>query len=94
MNTDTTILVHAWGFELSTSAEVEANIPYHGGSLTTTATASYDGKSGTEHTVTGTQITLGAGIRSGLQAFNFDTVYCTISLEPFDTNCPIFDWMK
>ena len=46
---DTTIWEHAWGFELSVSAEVEADIPFiGGGKVTTTAKASYNGKYGTE----------------------------------------------
>ena len=50
---DTTIWEHAWGFELSISAEFKVGIPFiGGGSVTTTATTSYDGKYGTENTVT------------------------------------------
>ena len=56
--TDTTIWEHAWGFELSASAEFEAKIPFiGGGKVTTTATASYDGKYGTDHSVSETQST-------------------------------------
>jgi len=48
---DKTIWEHAWGLELSVSAEWEAKIPlFGGGSVTTTATASYNGKHGTENT--------------------------------------------
>jgi len=138
--TDKTIWEHAWGFELSVSAEVDVDIPFiGGGSVTTTATASYDGKYGTEHTMSNTQsyqnsktvecppmtrCTLKVvasklddfdmpftalvertqdegpplqweetGIWRGVQAFNFDTVYCTTSLETGDTNCPNYKWM-
>lgn len=56
--TDTTIWEHAWGFELSVSAGVEFDIPFiGGGSVTATATASYNGKYGTEDTVTNTTTT-------------------------------------
>ena len=50
--TDTTIWEHAWGFEYSVEASLSVNIPFvGGGSITTTATASYNGKYGTENTV-------------------------------------------
>jgi len=53
---DTTIWEHAWGFELSISAEVDVDIPFiGGGSVTTTATASYNGKYGTENTETSSE---------------------------------------
>ena len=52
-NTDTTIWEHAWGFEYSVEASLSVNIPFvGGGSITTTATTSYNGKYGTENTVT------------------------------------------
>ena len=49
---DTTIWEHAWGFELSASAEFGVEVPFVGGGcVSTTASASYDGKYGTENTV-------------------------------------------
>jgi len=137
---DTTIWEHAWGFELSVSAEVEANIPFFGGgSVTTRATASYNGKYGTENTVQDsstvedsktvtcppkTRCTLKlvasklddynipftalvertqdvgpplqwqeSGVWRGVQAFNFETIYCTTDLASGATNCPQFELM-
>ena len=137
---DTTIWEHAWGFELSVSAEVEADIPFiGGGKVTTTAKASYNGKYGTENTVQDsstvensrtvtcppmTRCTLKlvasklddynipftalvertqdvgpplqwqeSGVWRGVQAFNFETIYCTTDLTSGATNCPQFDLM-
>ena len=137
---DTTIWEHAWGFELSVCAEVEANIPFiGGGSVTTTATASYSGKYGRENTVQDsstvensrtvtcppmTRCTLKlvasklddynipftalvertqdvgpplqwqeSGVWRGVQAFNFETIYCTTNLASGATNCPQFELM-
>lgn len=139
--TDTTIWEHAWGFELQVSSEAHVDIPFFGGgSLTTTATASYNGKYGTENSVSDTVSTENSrtvkcppktictlkfvayklnnydipftalversqddgppiqweevGLWRGVQAFNFETVYCTTSLETGDTNCPSFNWIK
>ena len=48
----TTIREHAWGFELSASAEFGVEVPFVGGGcVSTTASASYNGKYGTENTV-------------------------------------------
>lgn len=139
--TDTTVWEHAWGFELEVSSEAHVDIPFFGGgSLTTTATASYNGKYGTENSVSDTVSTENSrtvqcpphtmctlkfvaykldnydipftalversqddgppiqweetGLWRGVQAFNFETVYCTTSLETGDTNCPSFNWIK
>ena len=135
---DTTTWEHAWGFEMSVSAEVECKIPFvGGGSVTTTATASYNGKYGTENSVeesttlqTSRKVVCPAkttcflklvaskldgfsipftarvektqddgpplqwdekGTWKGVQAFNFNTVYCTTSLSTGVTNCPQFN---
>merc|ERR1711953_17758 len=137
---DKTIWEHAWGFELNVSAEWAAKIPlFGGGSVTTTATASYNGKYGTENTVQDTstvedsrtvtcppktRCTLKlvasklddynipftalvertqddgpvlrwqeSGDWRGVQAFNFETIYCTTDLDSGATNCPQFDLM-
>ena len=137
---DTTIWEHAWGFELSVSVEWEAKIPYFGGGeTTTTATASYNGKYGTENTVQDsatekhsrtvtcppmTRCTLKlvaskledygipftalvertqddgpvlrwqeSGVWRGVQAFNFETIYCTTDLTSGATSCPQIDLM-
>jgi len=140
--TDTTIWEHAWGFELSVTVEAHVDIPLvGGGSVSATATASYNGKYGTENSVKETQSTeidktvecpprtrctlkfvaskmdnfdmpftalvektqddgppiqwTETGIWRGIQAFNFDSVYCTTSFEPpYETNCPLFKWME
>ena len=77
---DTTIWEHAWGFELSVSAEVEANIPFiGGGSVTTTATASYNGKYGTESTV-----------QDSSNEENSKTVTCPPKTRCIDSCFPIF----
>jgi len=138
---DTTIWEHAWGFELSVSVEADVHIPFVvGGSVTTTATASYNGKYGTENSVEDSQSTeltkkvdcppmtqctlklvaskldnfdmpftalvektqddgppiqwTETGIWRGIQAFNFDSFYCTTNLETNETNCPSFKWME
>jgi len=140
ITSDTTIWEHAWGFELSVSAKWEAKIPlFGGGETTTTATASYNGKYGTENTVQDsstvensktvtcppkTRCTLKlvasklddynipftalvertqdvgpplqwqeSGVWRGVQAFNFETFYCTTDLASGATNCPQFDLM-
>lgn len=138
---DTTIWEHAWGFELSIEAQIQVGIPLvAAGTATTTATASYNGKYGTENTVTdselfeqtktvvcpartrcilkyvaskldnfdmpftatversqdeGPPIQLEEeGVWRGVQAFNFNTIYCSTSLETGVTNCPTFAWIK
>jgi len=138
---DTTIWEHTWGFELSMSSEISVDIPTIGStSRTTTATASYNGKYGTESTVTNsstvedsktvncppmTRCSLKlvatklndysipftalvqrsqdvgpplqmqeSGVWRGVQAFDFETIYCTTDLSTDETNCPEIDGVK
>merc|ERR1711970_571913 len=132
---DSTSWENSWGYELATSLTVTAGIPdVDGVSWTTSATVSYDGSYGGDHTSSNTttvhdeitticpgrtrcilnyvayklddftipftatvQKTMDDGSTkqweelgswTGVQAFQFNSIFCTESLDTGDSNCP------
>ena len=91
---DTTIREHAWGFELSASAEFGVDVPFVGGeSVSTTASASYNGKYGTENPVQDTSTVENSRTVACPPRTQTQTVFCATDLNSGETDCPHFDWM-